>query len=101
MKNISEVTPEEVMKVYSGKPGCGCGCRGNYRVNPALLEQANKERGYAYEGAEISMTQVKRVLNIVQSRADEVQENETDTLYIYAVEDDTRFYWVYVPKAVN
>jgi len=54
---ITEVKVENVIKVYSGKPGCGCGCRGNYRVNPAHLEFANKERGYDYGPEEVNLTQ--------------------------------------------
>jgi len=31
------VNPKEVSRVYSGKPGCMCGCRGNYSTNPAQI----------------------------------------------------------------
>lgn len=27
----------QVEGVYSGKPGCACGCRGNYSENPATI----------------------------------------------------------------
>lgn len=26
-----------VARVYSGRPGCACGCRGNYSENPATI----------------------------------------------------------------
>jgi hypothetical protein len=26
-----------VKRVYSGRPGCACGCRGNYSTNPATI----------------------------------------------------------------
>jgi hypothetical protein len=95
---IAAVKPEQVLKVYSGKPGCGCGCNGSYRVNPLLVREANAETGRAYDADEINFTQVKRILKIVQGRAGEIQAQETENLRIYAVEDQVRYYWVYVWK---
>jgi|HubBroStandDraft_2_1064218.scaffolds.fasta_scaffold444150_2 hypothetical protein len=98
IKPIIEITPEEVLKVYSGRPGCGCGCRGSYWVNPSHLERANKERGYAYEGSEISLPNINRVLNIMKKRANEVETQNTLTdgnIAIYAIEDGRRNFWLY------
>jgi hypothetical protein len=27
---ITQIGPTEVVRVYSGRPGCACGCRGKY-----------------------------------------------------------------------
>ena len=27
---VSKIDPDTVTRVYSGRPGCGCGCRGKY-----------------------------------------------------------------------
>ena len=97
LKPIAEVKPEDVLKVYSGRPGCGCGCRGTYRVNPLHLDRANKERGYDYEANEVNFTQVKKILNILKAREGEVEVTETKTLIIYAIEAEKNF-WVYVIK---
>lgn len=76
-KHVSELTVADVSKVYSGRPGCGCGCRGKY-----------SETG----------PNVKRVLSVLQTAAKvEVQEDATET--IYALETEKRFFWVYVPKS--
>jgi len=29
--------PQNISRVYSGRPGCMCGCRGNYSTNPAQI----------------------------------------------------------------
>lgn len=100
VKPITQVTEQEVGKVYSGKPGCGCGCRGKYWVHPAHAQAESAERGYAYEGSQISLTQVRRILRLMQGRASEVK-GERERLggegggAIYAIEDDSRYYWLY------
>lgn len=93
---LRQVTPDAVMKVYTGKPGCGCGCNGRYWVNPAFVKKAEKGRGYTYEPRDISLREVTRVLKEVQARADEAIQQEHDGLTIYAVEDDKRFRWLFV-----
>lgn len=32
-----DLTKENVVRVYSGKTGCACGCRGNYTDKPASI----------------------------------------------------------------
>lgn len=95
MKTIDQVTPEEVVKVYSGRPGCGCGCRGTYRVNPVHAAFANSVRSYEYEAKEFNFVQVKKVLAILQSRASEVTTTTSDNFNIYSIEDSKRYYWVF------
>ena len=59
-----------IAKVYSGRPGCGCGCRGRY------FEDARN---------------ITRVLNVMRARADEVQIIG-GTLVL---EGPGRWYWAY------
>ena len=37
------IDPKTVSRVYSGRPGCMCGCRGNYSTNPATIAQICKK----------------------------------------------------------
>lgn len=98
-KSILEIKPEEIIMVYSGKPGCGCGCRGFYRVNPMFLERATKDRGYSYRPEEINFTTVKKVLKEMQKReAEVVVDDKMQHETIYSLEDETRYRWVYVAK---
>ena len=32
------INPNQVAQVYSGKPGCACGCKGNYSENPRTIK---------------------------------------------------------------
>lgn len=64
---------EEIDFVYSGKPGCGCGCRGKY-----WTDQRN----------------IKRIANIMAARADEVRERDG----IHFIEDEARYYWAHVKR---
>lgn len=38
----------KVVKVYSGRPGCGCGCRGKYSTNPATIKRIVKTMNEIY-----------------------------------------------------
>ena len=33
--NIQEITPSQIVRVYSGKLGCMCGCKGKYYTSVA------------------------------------------------------------------
>jgi hypothetical protein len=100
--NILQVKLDDVVKVYSGRPRCGCGCCGKYHVNPAHLELANKLRGYDYEPGDVNLTEVKRIL-LLQQEAEsrnpgcvKVQDDEGET--IYSLQTDNRYRWVFVKK---
>lgn len=101
-RGILTLTADEVGKVYSGKPGCGCGCRGKYWVHPAHADAESAARGYPYSGSEISLAQVRRVLAAMQARAAEVEETDGgDGTTIYAIEDDRRYLWLYTARAAK
>jgi hypothetical protein len=38
-----------VEQVYSGRPGCACGCRGNYSTNPNTINQIVEKLALAEE----------------------------------------------------
>jgi hypothetical protein len=85
------LTPEDVARVYSGKPGCGCGCRGQYRANPA----------HAKADDVVNMVQVRKVLAKVQDAARAGEAGFTGDVAggIFAFETETRYLWVYTTKA--
>ena len=43
LKPISEVSFEDIKKVYVGRSGCMCGCRGKYFVPKHAIAQHNAE----------------------------------------------------------
>jgi len=52
----------KVIKVYSGRQGCMCGCRGRYSYASAFQQQASVERGYAVEQDEVNDRSVKIIV---------------------------------------
>lgn len=70
-----QVPVEQIVRVYRGRPGCGCGCRGKY-----WEDQRN----------------IRRVVKMMNERADEVRE---DPAGIFSVEDDKHFMWAYTRNA--
>lgn len=95
MKSIPVVDVKAVVRVYSGKPGCGCGCRGSYRAASA----------HAGSGDTISDSQVTRVVNkinkaIAAKNAGEAIEGRIgyeDGIAVY--ESDSRYLWAYTKDA--
>lgn len=65
----------KVIRVYSGKRGCMCGCRGKYTANPAYREQESKELGYPLEDNECSERSVKIIAGKVLRNPNAKREN--------------------------
>lgn len=83
---VIDLDASTVGRVYSGKPGCGCGCNGNY-----YEDQRN----------------ITRVVNLMKKRADadwrrvgvnELHLGAGDFAAVAFVEDDTRYLWAYLNK---
>lgn len=70
----TKILADNIARVYSGLPGCGCGCTGKY------WEDARN---------------IKRIVKIMNSRLDET----VDDGGIFALENDTRYYWAYSKPA--
>lgn len=64
--SVQVVQIADVRSVYSGKPGCMCGCRGKHSYAGAHREEAGQNRGYAVSDDEVNNAQVTRVLRAVQ-----------------------------------
>ena len=73
--DICNVEVDHVIRVYSGKPGCGCGCRGTY-----------------YDTSQMK----KRILRKLQTHSDQVGMTVGHDELIYYFETETRYNWVYV-----
>ena len=98
---------EDVKKSYNGRPGCMCGCNGNYTLpSHQDLAAANKATGWeAYGLADVSDRRVKTALSKVNKAVElwgdlEKEEREARGLYVYDFgvfyETDTRVNGVYL-----
>lgn len=59
------IDASKVTQVYSGKPGCMCGCRGKHYYPNRNVDAAGKARGYALDAEDISDKQVTRITNLL------------------------------------
>ena len=91
--SIAHLTGADVLRAYSGIPGCMCGCRGTYWCNPQHVAEAARHRGYPIEADEISEQQVLRILRRVQRFS--TAELERDGRIVWA-EGKTRVYALYL-----
>jgi hypothetical protein len=62
-----EVTINQVLKTYSGRPGCACGCNGKYAYRPETKEIGAKERGYEVDADDIKPKSVAHTIKMVNS----------------------------------
>jgi hypothetical protein len=92
-----KIDPTTVKKIYSGKPGCMCGCRGIYRYpETTSLEDIKTETGYNPDPKSINGRMVKKVIDLVQRSLDENAISSIDNCetYLY-VEIASRAYCIY------
>ncbi len=64
---LQNLMPKDVLKSYTGKPGCMCGCKGRYYVSKDHREEAQKDRGYDYEDRDVNDRQVMKLLRLLQA----------------------------------
>ena len=99
-ERFQAVTSDDVMSVYSGKPGkCCCGCSGAHRYNPVHRAEL-RARGYMLDDKSVNGAQVLKVLRLVQAAdAEGKAEYDDDDAYVSA-EVAAKLYIVYfVPCA--
>lgn len=81
---IIALNPNRVYRVYSGLPGCGCGCKGVYYEDKRNVKRV--------------VTAMQKAVLDQDSRIMRV-EADPNTLehpnWVYAVEMDNRYYWAY------
>jgi len=58
---VQSLTVADIKQAYSGKPGCACGCNGNYYCTP--------ESPCAKDGDKVNVRMVTKVLRMVQAAA--------------------------------
>lgn len=59
----SPLDKSKVRSVYSGRPGCCCGCKGNHRYASAFRKASGKARGYPVLDDEVSDRSVSIIVN--------------------------------------
>jgi hypothetical protein len=75
--DINDIRISDIKRVYSGRPGCGCGCRGKY-----------------YDAGH---NMVKRVYRIL-SKSPDTKCHPADG--IFYLENEKRYYWIYLKEGI-
>lgn len=94
MMNIQDVTKSQILKVYSGRVGCMCGCRGNYRCTSEHHFEAEDE---CMSEQTVNDAQCKKVLKTLQAADPKRVEKEDG--YFYFENDRDRCFAVYLCKS--
>ena len=99
--NILDVGVEKVYQVYSGKPGCACGCRGKHTYASAVAKNGLKARGYELKADEVNDRTVNLIFNKMKKAAaagEPVKYVEPTPGFTahFSWETDTRSYVVYL-----
>ena len=81
---------QKVYKVYSGKVGCMCGCKGKYSHASDEVEYGSENRGYEVRAEEVNDRSVKIITKKVLNDPNVKFEDD----YAY-VEDENRIKLVY------
>ena len=91
---IENLDRSTIIKIYSGKPGCGCGCLGTHFYNCAMERGAEAmEKNF---GSPLKQAMITRTLNTMIANKDLVgrQSGNHGAEAIYFLETDARYYWV-------
>ena len=66
-----------IKSVYSGKPGCCCGCLGKHTYASRTKIKAGIKRGYPINNNEVNDRVVKIIVNKMNKRIGKVIEEKT------------------------
>jgi hypothetical protein len=69
---VKSLTPADILQVYSGKPGCHCGCNGRYFVRQAAVAAVAESDGYAPSDEDVKDKVVARLVEKVQAGASQL-----------------------------
>jgi hypothetical protein len=84
-KPVSKLTVADLEKVYSGKPGCGCGCNGNYHEVG--------EKTFASVAARLLLTVQLAAVSDHEEKCMGVQDLGDGALCYFV--EGARYYWLY------
>jgi len=96
-KEIEPITDiNSVVKVYSGKPGCMCGCKGRWIYASAYRDLASKNRGYKINDDEVSDKSIKLIVNKMNSllKINNYKEVKRTDQYLF-IDTGERYYAAY------
>jgi hypothetical protein len=100
---LQDLTPANVLSVYSGRArACCCGCSGHHTYSSTHWRVASEDRGYPVTPEEVNDSVVTSVLRTVQSHESAVVITEPTAGFVGNVSVDVgaRVYMVYLVPGV-
>jgi len=93
MKATTTIKKDEILSVYSGRPGCCCGCRGkhSYPTSPIARNVASKKRGYPIDDDECNDGNITRIVNLLNRNLGDVEDGGS----YFSLETPSRLYIAY------
>ena len=93
IKATTTIKKDQVLSVYSGRPGCCCGCLGkhSYPSSPIARQVASKKRGYKIDDDEISDRNITMIVNKLNKNLGEVEDGGS----YFSFETPSRLYIAY------
>ena len=88
MTTTKQIDLDKVVRVYSGKPGCGCGCNGKYSTDARNIKRVTKLINAAIE----EFGNREGALHPTQSGDDARIGFDGEMAWF---ESDKRYYWAY------
>ena len=102
-KKVEPITKiDNVASVYSGKPGCMCGCKGTYKYASKWREASSEDRGYKVNDEEINDSSVKLIVNKMNTllETEAYEEAERTDQYLF-IDTGSRYYAAYFADYKN
>jgi hypothetical protein len=96
--DINNLTINDIAQIYSGKPGCCCGCLGTHSYNEIHLKESSESHGYEISSATAKIAtnrSLNRMLNLFKKNSDKIEFLDT----CISFETDTRLYVIYFCKS--
>jgi hypothetical protein len=95
--DINNLTANDILSIYSGKPGCCCGFNGKHKCNPTHREEYEKFNGYSVTDEDLaSPTAMTRMVNLFKKNASQLTLDAESNV---SFETSTRSYIIYFTKA--
>lgn len=75
---LQKLAAADLLSVYSGRPGCACGCRGKWSYNAARRREAERSCGYRLIDSDVSARSLAIVLGKVKRLATDAAADEVE-----------------------
>ena len=92
VETVMEIDAVNIGHVYSGRPGCACGCRGMHTYHSSLAGQGKALRGYEFGAIELNDARIVQIVRAMNQCPDDLQYDREG---VYTLDTNKRLYFAY------